>query len=409
MLVTCLAATGCSSGNSGDETPKPSKREYHNYPVYDAVDFSLDLWQKQEYKFCPEYDRTETDCNIKGVFLRHDYKGEESYAFGYLGYPENFSENKTYPAVLLVHGGGGTAYYQWVKEWNDRGYVAFAIDTEGHIPKESGTVENAPQDLYTKSEYPAPHNQNYADADNNPIEDTWMYYAVSLAVRANSFLRKLSFVDSDKVGICGISWGGIITSITTGYDDRFAFSIPIYCTLNNYGSTGNIPSYYNNHRNAIVWDDDTGMSRVNTPILFLAGINDINQTPQTVSKTASHCKNARISLVKGFLHSHAHALGREEPFAFADEIIFGRKTMAAFENQDPTAANGNLKVVAPKGTTVSGATLVYTDNADSGWSVKSLAADNGKITLTETTTAGGYYYVFVEVNGTVTSTLLAEA
>ena len=83
--------------------------------------------------------------------------------------------------------------------------------------------------------------------------------------------------------------------------------------------------------------------------------------------------------------------------------------MATFENQDLTAANGNLKVVAPKGTTVSGATLVYNDNADSGWSVKSLAADNGKITLTETTTAGGYYYVFVEVNGTVTSTLLAEA
>lgn len=144
MLVTCLAATGCSN-NSGEEPAKPSKREYHNYPVYDAVEFSLDLWQKQEYKFCPEYDRTETDCNIKGVFLRHDYKGEESYAFGYLGYPEKFSENKTYPAVLLVHGGGGTAYYQWVKEWNDRGYVAFAIDTEGHIPKASGTVENAPK------------------------------------------------------------------------------------------------------------------------------------------------------------------------------------------------------------------------------------------------------------------------
>ena len=127
MLVTCLAATGCSN-NSGEEPAKPSKREYHNYPVYDAVEFSLDLWQKQEYKFCPEYDRTETDCNIKGVFLRHDYKGEESYAFGYLGYPEKFSANKTYPAVLLVHGGGGTAYYQWVKEWNDRGYVAFAIN-----------------------------------------------------------------------------------------------------------------------------------------------------------------------------------------------------------------------------------------------------------------------------------------
>ena len=53
--------------------------------------------------------------------------------------------------------------------------------------------------------------------------------------------------------------------------------------------------------------------------------------------------------------------------------------------------------------------LVYNDNADSGWNVKSLAADNGKITLTETVAAGGYYYVCVEVNGMVTSTLLAQA
>ena len=407
MTVSCLVAAGCSSKTSNEQPPSSPKREFHNYPVYDAVDFSLDLWQKQEYKFCPEYDRKESDCNIKGVFLRHDYKGEESYAFGYLGYPENFSEKNTYPAVLLVHGGGGTAYYEWVKAWNDRGYVAFAIDTEGHIPKESGTVANAPADLYTKSEYSAPHNQNYADADKSPIEETWMYYAVSLAVRANSFLRRLDYVDADKVGICGISWGGIITSITTGYDDRFAFSIPIYCTLNNYGSTGNIPSYYNDHANAVVWDDDTGLSNVKTPILFLAGISDINQTPQTVSKTASHCKNARISLVKGFLHSHAHALGREEPFAFADEIIFGKKTMATFENDDLSTANGTLKVVTPKGVTVNGSMLVY---SDSPWSVEYMPIENGRITITKTITTGGYYYVCVETSGgLITSTLMAQA
>lgn len=407
-------SAGDSSGSkdSAKESSAPA-REYHNYPVYDAVDFSLDLWQKQEFKYCPEYDRKEDDCNIKGIFLRSDYKGEESYAFGYLGIPEGTKEKDNKPAVLLIHGGGGTAYYQWVREWNDRGYVALALDMEGHIPKESGTVDNAPADLYVKSEYPAPHNQNYADADNLPIEETWMYYAVSTAIRGNSFLRKLDCVDKDKVGICGISWGGVITSITSGYDDRFAFSVPIYCTLNNYGSTGNIPSYYVNHANALVWDDDTGLAAVSTPILFLAGINDVNQAPHTVSKTASHCKNARISLVKGFLHSHGHAIGRNEPFAFADEIVFGKKTMVTFENNELDKTNKTVKISVPEGVTVSRSGLVSTDGEGltgaSGWEVNSFKSETDTITYELPAGVTTYYYFFVETSdGLIASTLIAE-
>ena len=28
------------------------------------------------------------------------------------------------PGMVLVHGGGGTAFASWVKRWNDRGYAA---------------------------------------------------------------------------------------------------------------------------------------------------------------------------------------------------------------------------------------------------------------------------------------------
>lgn len=421
LAVLCLSACGegYSSGgfsgseNSIKESVSASAREYHNYPVYDAVDFPLELWQKQEFKYVPEYDRKEEDCNIKGIFLRSDYKGEESYAFGYLGFPEGTKEQDDKPAVLLVHGGGGTAYYQWVREWNDRGYVALALDMEGHIPKESGTVDSGPADLYVKSEYSAPHNQNYADADNLSIEETWMYYAVSTAIRGNSLLRKLDCVNKDKVGICGISWGGVITSITSGYDDRFAFSVPIYCTLNNYGSSGNIPSYYVNHANALVWDDDIGLTSVSTPVLFLAGINDVNQAPHTVSKTASRCKNARLSLVKGFLHSHGHAIGRNEPFAFADEIVFGKKTMATFKNNELTSTDKTVGINVPDGVKIAKSGLVYTDGegltGGSAWSAESYKAQNETITYDLPDGQITYYYLFVETSdGLITSTLIAE-
>ena len=409
MITPCFAACG---GGGGDSSSSKPPRAYHNYPVYDAVDFSLDLWLKQEYEYCPEYDREEEDCNIKGLFLRSDYNGEESYAFGYLGLPEGAEQKKDNPAVLLIHGGGGSAFYQWVKEWNDRGYVALALDMEGHIPLKNGTMDSYPTDLYVKSEYPAPHNENYADADRLPVAQTWMYYAVSTAIRGNSFLRNLDFVDKNKVGICGISWGGIITSIATGYDDRFAFSIPIYCTLNNAGASGNISSYYANHPNALVWDDDGGISSVNTPVLFLAGINDVNQSPQTVSETAAHCKNARISLVKGFLHSHSHAVGRNEPFAFADEVLSGKKTMATFDKNELTAKSGSVKIDLPQGVSINKVCLVSTEQTDvSGglsWGVTAL--DKTSVTVGYTVeNASGYYYLFVETDGgLITSTLISE-
>ena len=35
-----------------------------------------------------------------------------------------------WPAVICVHGGGGTAFPAWVQAWVDRGYAAIALDME---------------------------------------------------------------------------------------------------------------------------------------------------------------------------------------------------------------------------------------------------------------------------------------
>jgi len=43
------------------------------------------------------------------------------------------------PAVVLVHGGGGTAFADWVKMWTACGYAAIAVDLEGQIPTRDAT------------------------------------------------------------------------------------------------------------------------------------------------------------------------------------------------------------------------------------------------------------------------------
>ena len=53
--------------------------------------------------------------------------GQKTKVFAYLGFPQGASAHKKVPAVVLVHGGSGHAFAQWIKLWNDRGYAAIAM------------------------------------------------------------------------------------------------------------------------------------------------------------------------------------------------------------------------------------------------------------------------------------------
>ena len=308
-LLAAMALFGCGE--------KEEEREMTNGPVYDGVALPQSLWTAPAWEEEPSRVRTE---EIRGIWYDTVYQGKPTKAFAYLGIPEGASAEAPAPAVLLLHGGAGTAYWEWVASWVERGYVALAPDLEGHVPTQEGTMSSYPAELYTRSEYPAPQNVNYADAAL-PMEETWMYYAVSTATLGNSLLHGLPEADPQRIGVCGVSWGGVITSIVTGYDDRYAFSVPIYCSLNIVGSGGNLGSYYDANPEALVWDDDKGLAKVNTPILFYASNVDAACSALAVSKTYERCKNARLILVDGLPHSQVHAAAAIEPYLFADSIV----------------------------------------------------------------------------------------
>lgn len=424
-MCVCLLGGMFGCGGGGDNSSSSSnvneeKREMTNHAVYDGVAFPDSLWTTVPEVINDE-DNDRHDSGIKGeikaIYYRSDYNEQESYAFAFLGIPEGASTENKKPAVLLVHGGGGTAYWQWVKEWVNRGYVALAMDLEGHVPKKTGTSDNMPQDLYDSSEYTAPHNTNYGDAEKQ-IETTWMYYATSTAIRGNTLLHSLDYVNKYKIGVCGVSWGGVITSIITGYDDRFAFSIPIYCSLNIAESNGNLASYYKNHYAARVWDDDEGLSRVNTPVLILAMNNDPNASADSLSATAERCKNGTLALVRDWAHSHSHAFIRQEPYSFADKTIGGGDGLIEILNQ-PKDTSGSIDIKIPSGITAT-AYLVVTDGDLTrvpSWVKKRLSIAEGKINyelnsdildLLDTGVAK-YFYISVEDNiGRTVSTNLIK-
>ena len=80
-------------------------------PVYDAVGFS-------------------SVGTIKPIFFEGlAYQGKPTRVFAWLGLPAK-SSGKV-PGVVLIHGGGGTAFKEWVQKWNEQGFAAISIAVEG--------------------------------------------------------------------------------------------------------------------------------------------------------------------------------------------------------------------------------------------------------------------------------------
>ncbi|MEZ5391281.1 MAG: acetylxylan esterase [Bryobacterales bacterium] len=168
------------------------------------------------------YDST---AGLKAIFFDGPpWKGKPTRVFAWLGLPERKDGAKV-SGVVLVHGGGGTAFREWVEKWTARGYAAIAIATEGQTDQAEETAKGR---AWKRQPWGGPARDKIFADSGEPLEDQWIYQAVAQTVLANSLLRSLPEVDAEKVGVMGISWGGVVTSTVIGIDPRFAFAIPTY-------------------------------------------------------------------------------------------------------------------------------------------------------------------------------------
>lgn len=325
------------------------KQAYEN----DKINFPDSLWQTPVTSSTgSEY--TAYFGKVNGIFLESVplSGGTLSKVFAYYGMPDGASKKAKVPGIVLVHGGLGTAYAEWVQKWISKGYAAIAIDTEGNIPNAGERGESAGK---TASGYGGPINTSFSDV-NKPVEEQFMYHASAAAIVANSFLRSLPEVDKNKIGITGISWGGLITSIVTGYDDRFAFSIPIYGCLNLIHSGGSFSPLYLANPKAAIWDDNKALKNSNTPILWLNGANDQFFSLDATTKSFTDSNFAILSIVNGLSHSHTFGWSRPESYKFADSVVKGSAKMIKI-NIQPDFNNNKVEYFLPNNTTLANVRL----------------------------------------------------
>ena len=307
-----------------EQTPFRSVREWYGTPaVHPASEYSYPGVKQIFYESVP-------------------YHGKTTRVFACYSLPEGASAEHPVPGVVLIHGGGGTALADWVSVWNRRGYAAISMDTCGCVPCW------APCPCcwqWPSHEFGGPRGWGRFEEAELPPEEQWPYHAVAAAILGHSFLRSLPEVDPARIGVTGISWGGVLTCMVAGLDDRFRFAIPVYgCGFLNERSS---PLPFEHPHSTperrekwfSLWDPGIYLQNAALPMLFFSGSNDFAFPPPSLQKSfdAAPSPMKRLSVRVAYPHDHTSSWKEETIFDFADAVL-NRRTVPEFS---PIERNGD--------------------------------------------------------------------
>lgn len=242
------------------------------------------------------------------------FQGKPTRVFAYLGVP-SIPEGGSVPAMVLVHGGGGTAFADWVRLWVSRGYAAIAMDLNGQLPV--GSYDSWPRHEWAGPVGICSPGQGGMDQTEWPLPDQWGYHAAAAVIRAHSLLRAQPGVDSSRIGLTGISWGGYLTCLSAGVDKRFRFAVPVYgcgflgensCWLPKFEQIGTEKAeYWLRH-----WDPSQYLPHVQMPMLWVTGTNDFSYPMDSLQKSYRLPPSPRTLCIRVEM-PHAHGGPGENP------------------------------------------------------------------------------------------------
>ena len=270
------------------------------------------------------------------------YKGKPTKFLACYAIPKA-ADSRSVPAMVCVHGGNGTAYREWVELWAKRGYAAIAMDTCGSIPvRVPGTKFD-----WISSGIGGPRGWGGFANVNDDIKDQWPYHAVSTVVRSHSFLRAQSGVDSERIGITGLSWGGFLTCLSAAVDKRFKLAVPVY-TCAFYDTIGSAEERRKTlgdvkwRRWLDLWDPKHYIPEIDMPIMWLSGTNDRSFPYGSLRKTFDLVKTPLDVVIRPRMpHGHTAGWSPKEILAYADS--FFRNGLKLPKVSAPVAA-GNTAV-----------------------------------------------------------------
>lgn len=281
------------------------------------------------------------------TYAGEKFQGKDTEVFAFYASPITLGDAKPgtkFPGVVLIHGGGGTAFADWAFLWAKRGYAAIAMDLSGSRPPDpvydakTGAPVGHQSDSKLRTRLPngGPmhgHAEKF-DSIGGDTSDDWPFHAAASVMRAHSLLRSFPEVQPENTAVTGISWGGYTTCLVASLDDRFKAAVPVYgCGFLHEGESVQKPSIdkLDPQRRALwvkEYDPGSLLPRCHVPIFFVNGTNDVHYVLDSYMKSYNVVpgeKQMRIEV--DMRHGHPPGWAPQEIGLFIDSKCRGGKPL----------------------------------------------------------------------------------
>ena len=224
---------------------------------------------------------------------------------GYIIKPSNFDSNKKYPVIMTLYNGPSSQMVldKWSTDWENyfatQGYVIACVDGRGT----------------------AGRGQDF----RNAVYKNLGYYETLDQLAAARYIASLSFVDGNRMGIYGWSYGGYETIMTISHSEsqfKAAVAVAPVTDWRFYDTAYTERFMLTPQENEDGYENSSLLNKVNNvkcPLLIMSGTADDNvhlsNTMEYVSKLISVGKYCDMMLFPNMNHSIYHCNSRSVVYA----------------------------------------------------------------------------------------------
>lgn len=292
--------------------------------------------------------------STKSLFYDVPTKAGNKKVFAFISRPKTPKPKNGYPAVLLIHGGNGQAFYEMTNLWAERGFVTIAPDFNGKMGKNINerAVAN-----------PDGGNAGYGSFDDLHDENPWAFFSVLSAMRGIDVLMQDADVDKNNVFSCGLSWGGFVQLLLSSVDSRIKASSVIYSSAYIQQSKWGENKFLNvSQDDKDLWlktiAPENYLENIKSPVFFTAGADDIAFTMENRRKTAEKISSkCYFGLRKSFPHGNFWGFEQKESAEFFNSIKSGKEVIS------PSISRKNGKITAIASVKNSNLAVCYTNES----------------------------------------------